>query len=251
MKRLALLVVVFYSIVASAQPGRPVVYYVGNMGVAIVKNDSAILIDALHDYYDVYYLPSDSAILKKLNNHETPFLRLIAVTATHMHNDHFDDTLISQMSQKIQMSKVVMGKQPAEKLTGVKPQALQVIDQAGTVKLSGQLSITLKNIGHSGSRHQSIENYRIEVRWGGYRFVHFGDAPSSEKSFDSLEAGADVAVVPYWHCYDAKDIQRIESKNFKKIIATHIDPTGYAPFGKSRLEIIAFKNYGQRYVLEW
>ncbi|HEY0731782.1 MAG TPA: hypothetical protein VGD33_05150, partial [Chitinophagaceae bacterium] len=33
------------------------VEYVGNMGVAIIKGDTAILIDALHDYYKDAYLP--------------------------------------------------------------------------------------------------------------------------------------------------------------------------------------------------
>lgn len=233
-----------------AQSGKPVVYYVGNMGVAIVKNDSAILIDALHDYYDVYYRPSDPAILKKLEAREKPFQTLIAITATHLHNDHFDDSLISRMSKKISEAKVIMGKQPAEKLTGVDQVALMSINQAGTVKLSDQLSITFKNVGHSGSRHQSIENYRIEITWGAYRFVHFGDATPNAKSFEGLLSGADVAVVPYWFCFDARDIQLLETKQFKKIIATHIDPASTAPFGKSSIEIIPFKSYGQQYVLK-
>ena len=49
-------------------------------------------------------------------NQEKPFLKLIAIMATHLHNDHFDETLISQMSKKIRSSKIIMGKQPSEKL---------------------------------------------------------------------------------------------------------------------------------------
>jgi len=55
--------------------------------------------------------------------------------------------------------------------------------------------------------------------------------------------------VPYWFCYDAKDLQLLEAKKFKKIIATHIDPAGITPFGKSSIEIISFTTYGQLYVL--
>jgi L-ascorbate metabolism protein UlaG (beta-lactamase superfamily) len=249
MKLILFLVAVAFSDAVWAQPGKPVVYYVGNMGVAIVKNDSVILIDALHDYYDVYYRPTDPAILKKLDTREKPFQKLVAITATHMHNDHFDDALISQLSQKIE-TKVIMGQQPAEKLTGVDQKVLVRFNQAGTVKLSDHLSITFRNVGHSGSRNQSIENYRIEITWGGYRFVHFGDATPDEKSFDGLLPGADIAVVPFWFCFDAKDIQLLETKQFRKIIATHIDPAGTAPFGKSSIEIIPFKNYGQEYVVK-
>lgn len=250
MKLILLVVAVIVTGAVSAQPGKPVVYYVGNMGVAIVKNDSVILIDALHDYYDVYYLPSDPEILKKLTNQEEPFLTLIAITATHLHNDHFDESLISQMSKKIRSSKIIMGKQPSEKLTGVDREVLQSVNQAGTVKLSDQLSISLRNVGHSGSRNQNIENYRIEITWGAYRFVHFGDASIDAKSFEGLLPGADVAIVPNWFCFDAKDIQLLETKKFKTVIATHIAPAGIAPFGKSSVEIIAFKSYGQQYVLK-
>lgn len=250
MKLMLFVVAVTITGALKAQPGKPVVYYVGNMGVAIVKNDSVILIDALHDYFDVYYRPSDPAILKKLTDREKPFLKLIAITATHLHNDHFDDALISRMSENTNETKVIMGKQPAEKLTGVDRKILVSVNQVGTVKLSDQLSISLKNVGHSGSRNQSIENYRIEITWGAYRFVHFGDATPDEKSFDGLVPGADVAIVPYWFCFDARDIQVLETKIFKKIIATHIDPAGSAPFGKSSVEIIPFKTYGQQYELK-
>jgi L-ascorbate metabolism protein UlaG (beta-lactamase superfamily) len=250
MKCILFFFTVLFNGTVSAQSGKPVVYYVGNMGVAIVKDDSVILIDALHDYYDVYYLPSDPAILGKLTGKDRPFLKLIVITATHMHNDHFDDALISQMSQTLNQSKVIMGRQPSEKLTGVRQGVLNSIDQVGTVKLSDKLSISLRNVGHSGSRHQSIENYRIEVKWGAYRFVHFGDAIPDAKSFDGLLPGADVAVVPYWFCFDEKDIRLLEAQKFKKIIAAHIDPAGNAPFGKSNVEIIPFKTYGQQYVLE-
>ncbi len=242
-----LVIIIAFANPCWAQSGKPAVYYVGNMGVAIVKNDSVILIDALHDYYDVYYLPSDPAILKKLGEREEPFQKLIGIIATHMHSDHFDDTVISQMSQKTKTAKVIMGAQPAEKLTGVDQKVLIRVNQTGTVKLSEQLSITLKNIGHSGSRHKSIENYRIEITWGAYRFVHFGDAITDAKSLEGIAPGADVAIVPYWFVFDARDIQLLEAKQFKKIIATHIDPASTAPFGASSIEIIPFARYGQWY----
>lgn len=250
MKPTLFLMLLFSGCASWAQQQKPVVYYVGNMGVAIVKNDSVILIDALHDYYDVYYQPSDPAILKKLNDREVPFKKLIAIMATHLHNDHFDDTLISKMSQKLKDAKVIMGQQPAEKLSGVSSDVLVSVNQSGTVKLANDLSITLLNIGHSGTRARTIENYRIEIVWGAYRFVHFGDAAPNTISFDGLLPGADVAIVPYWFCFDANDIDWFEKKRFKTVIATHIDPASAAPFGKSEIPIIPFKTYGQQYVLK-
>lgn len=250
MKVILLLMFLFSGCAIFAQQQKPVVYYVGNMGIAIVKNDSVILIDALHDYYDVYYQPSDPAILKKLNDRESPFENLVAIIATHLHNDHFDDTLISKVSQQIKDTKVIMGKQPAEKLSGVSSDVLVSVNQSGTVKLAPGLSITLRNIGHSGTQAQTIENYRIEIAWGEYRFVHFGDAAPDTKSFDGLLPDADVAIVPYWFCFDANDIDWFEKKRFKTVIATHIDPASTAPFGKSEIPIIPFKTYGQQYVMK-
>lgn len=148
-----------------AQSEKPVIYYVGNMGVAIVHNDSVILIDALHDYYDIYYLPSDKTIIGKLQRKEKPYLSVVAIAATHIHDDHFDDSLISQVSKMLPSAKIIMGKQPASKLTGAKKEAVYMIDQQGAVQLSDKLSISLKNVKHSGgSRHQSVENYRIEIK---------------------------------------------------------------------------------------
>lgn len=236
---------------ASAQNEKPAVYYVGNMGVAIVKNDSVILIDALHDYYDVYYTPTDPEILKKLNIREKPFRQLVAITATHMHNDHFDEALITQLSQALSPVRVVMGKQPADQLPKVAKTSLNVVDQKGTVKLSDHISISFLNVGHSGgNRNGYIENYRIEIKWGQYRFVHFGDAAPGAKTFEGLQPGADVAIIPYWFCYDENDIRLLESQKFKAIIATHIDPRGVSKFAKTSFEIVAFKMYRQQFVLK-
>lgn len=249
MKLVGVLFFVILAQAVTAQSDRPVIHYVGNMGVAIVKNDSAILIDALHDFYDVYYLPSDKTVLDKMFRSEEPYVHVIAIAATHMHHDHFDDSLISQVSKALPASKIILGKQPATKLTGANKETAYTIDQQGTVWLTDKLSITLKNVGHSGTRHQSVENYRMEVKWGQYRFIHFGDAPNTN-AFEGLAPGADVAIVPYWFCFDEKDLQAMETQKIKAVIATHIDPRGVAPFGKSRMEIIAFKTYGQQFALK-
>lgn len=247
MKIISLLLLWCCGQVSHAQSTQPTIYYVGNMGVAVVKNDSVILIDALHDYYDVYYLPSDTVLLQKIQQQEKPFRQLIAILATHMHHDHFDDFLITRVNQQNNASTIVTGKQPASFLSSRDRLRLQIIDQIGTVSLSDQLKITLKNVGHTGARHQTVENYRIELTWGNFRLVHFGDAALNTQTLDGLTDGIDVAIVPYWFCYDATDIQLLEQKKFKKIIATHIDPKGAAPFGKSSIEIISFMRYGQSY----
>jgi L-ascorbate metabolism protein UlaG (beta-lactamase superfamily) len=222
------------------------IFYVGNMGVAIVKNDSVILVDALHDYYDVYYLPTDTAILSKIRKHLKPYQTLVAVIATHMHKDHFDEALITQLSQQVPNSKTIMGKQPSESLGQVNAEQLQIVNQSGTVQLKNGLSVSMKNVGHIGARHETVENYRIEIKWGEHRFIHFGDAAPTSKTFEGLIPDADVGIVPNWFCFDAKDIALLEKQKFRKIIATHIEPTGLRnAFGKSAIEIIPFLKYGQ------
>ena len=46
--------------------------YVGNMGVAITKGDTTLLIDALHDYYEDGYLASSPSFLKNLMGKKSP-----------------------------------------------------------------------------------------------------------------------------------------------------------------------------------
>jgi L-ascorbate metabolism protein UlaG (beta-lactamase superfamily) len=223
------------------------IHYLGNMGVAIIKNDSVILIDALHDYYDTYYLPTDTTILSKIRNHVKPYQTLVAILATHNHNDHFDEVMITDMGKRLPDTKVVMGKQPAQSLQALPDRQLKTIDQSGSLVLNNSIRVSMKNIGHSGERHKAIENYRIEITWGKLRFVHLGDAAASSIMFDDLKSGADVAIVPNWLCYDEQDIAVLEKQNFKKIIATHIEPSGLRnPLGKSEIEIIPFVKYGQR-----
>lgn len=219
------------------------------MGVAIVKNDSVILIDAVHDFYGASYLPSDPEVLSKVWKKEKPFAKLIVVTATHIHGDHFDETMITSLSNVMRTAKTVVGKQLAEKLTGIHPENLLMIDRQGTVRLSNQLAITMKEVTH-GPRNPDIENYRIEITWGTERFVHFGDAPGGNITFDGLKPGATVAIVPNWLCFDEKDISMLEAQQFKTIIATHIAPTASPTFGKCSIPIIGFRKYGDQYVVK-
>jgi hypothetical protein len=61
--------------------------YVGNMGIAIIHNDSVILIDALHDFYGIDYLPSDPKVINSILTIQKPFSTVLASIFTHKIQD--------------------------------------------------------------------------------------------------------------------------------------------------------------------
>jgi L-ascorbate metabolism protein UlaG (beta-lactamase superfamily) len=228
---------------------RPEIYYVGNMGIALVKNDSVVLIDALHDYYGSYYLPSDTSLLSKIQNRELPFSHLLAITATHIHGDHFDSTLFRKFSSLLPETKVLAGRQFEPFLKDIDKRVLSFADDFKIFRLANNLSIQIRRINHTGKkRHQGINNYRIEVAWDDFRLIHFGDAEVEDATFAEIESGAEVAIIPLWFYLDKKALESLAKAKFKKSIITHIEPSGFKPEnGKLPPQFTLFQKYGDKW----
>lgn len=247
MRVIFLVSLLLFQFLAFAQPaGKPRIYYVGNMGIAIVKNDSVVLIDALHDYYGVYYLPSDTAILSKLQKRQAPFRHLLAVTATHVHGDHFDSTLFKKISETLPQVKIIAGNQFAPFLKEIKSSLRYFAEEEQTFTITQDLKITIKRISHvGGDRHGGIKNYRVEVIWDKFRLIHFGDAEISASTFSGIGPGADVAIIPNWFCTDKKALGYLLTVGFKTCIVTHIQPSGSVKLPEEKLlRFIVFREYG-------
>lgn len=228
----------------------PTIYYVGNMGVAVVKNDSVVLIDALHDYYGTYYLPSDPAFLAKLRSKQKPFSKLIAITATHIHGDHFDSALVKQLSDAFPAAKLLMGRQFSPLLGAINSSRIGFADDYLSFRLSASLTININRITHvGGARHGNIHDYRIELVWDGFRVVHFGDAEVSAKSFSGLDTGADLFIIPAWFALDNTAIDFMEKLKVKRLLVTHIDPHQPLPkWNKTNIPLNVFEKYGDKLI---
>lgn len=247
MRSVFLSVLLLMSFVACAQQGNsPSIYYVGNMRVAIVKNDSVVLIDALHDYYGPYYLPSDPALLAKLRSKQKPFSNLVAITATHIHGDHFDSAMVKAISDALPAAKLVFGRQFEPLLASIHPSRTSYADDQLSYRLSPSVKINIRRINHvGGNRHRGMHDYRIELIWDGYRIVHFGDAEISANSFSGLEPGADLFIIPSWFALDNTAIDYMEKLKTKNILITHIDPNQPIPEWKTmRVPFTVFSKYG-------
>lgn len=222
--------------------------YLGNMGIAIVQNDSAIIIDGLHDFYEADYMPTDSSAIGTMLRKQKPFSKIVAIAVTHRHSDHFDEQVVASVAKQHPGAMLIGGSQTRSLLNAeLQKRFSQVIDTA-TFSLTKNLSIKARRIPHTyPQRHSAVENYRIEVIWNNFRLVHLGDADTKNELLTALDKSPDVLVVPAWFLAE-EGIPFIEQIHPSRIIATHISPS-YSSMKKNvklKTEQILFKKYGDR-----
>lgn len=222
--------------------------YLGNMGVAITCHDSTIIIDGIHDYYDKYYLPTDSALLEKMFKKEKPFSKIVAIAFSHYHNDHFDSLLLTKISG-IHSTARLVGPQQVKVKAGEKLSSkFFAIGDKMVYKLGNNLIIAVNRTPHiNPSRHAAVQNLRTEIEWNGKRFIHFGDADLVENAVADLRGRPDLAIVPDW--FNGKlGKPLLEKLDAKNILLTHIEPGGgQINFILSNMK--AFSKYGDRFDL--
>ena len=221
--------------------------YVGNMGVAITKGDTTLLIDALHDYYEDGYLPSSPSFLKNLMGKKSPYKIVPAIMVTHKHNDHFDSALVRKTLDAHPESKLVSGSQLGSFLYNRHRKQLSLVDDVMTISIAPNIIIKTKKISHTYSqRHSGVQNTRFEIIWDDKKIIHIGDALSITESLEGL-TDIDVLIIPYWHFLDKENVAHIEELNPGKVILTHISPKGSSKRYISRIvKPVEFKNYGDK-----
>ena len=188
------------------------------MGVAIIHNDSAIIIDGLHDFYKPEYLPADSNALKAMLTGEMSFKTIVAIAVTHMHHDHFDSTLVTRVANR-HPSAILVSSPQVKHLLG------QQIQNRVTEGLNSyDYEIVSKKTSHINSAlHSEVENYRFEIRWKGFHIVHLGDAAVSKEAVSCLTGKIDAIITPQWFLTPG-GIELLSGLNPANIIITHISP---------------------------
>jgi len=222
--------------------------YLGNMGIAIIHNDSAIIIDGLHDYYDKYYLPTDTTALQAILQKKMPYKNIVAIVITHKHSDHFDSLLVTNVANT-HASAILLGGNQTKSLLGINVKGRFIAATDSLLHMiNPNIRMTLKKIPHiNPARHAAIENYRIEVVWNGFRLIHFGDAEILPVTIQGLKQAPNVLVVPDWYL-ENKAILYLNQLNPKKIILSHIDPAAKKISKPEKLkpELYQFLVYGDK-----
>ena len=223
------------------------VEYVGNMGVAITKGDTAILIDALHDYYKDAYLPSSPSFLDMLFAKRSPYKTVPAILVTHKHDDHFDSALVRKALDSHPEAKLLTGKQLDAFLYNRYKAQYRLTDDALFNAPAANIQINLKKIKHTyQQRHSGVHNYRAEIIWNNKKIIHIGDALDIEESLNGLNK-VDVLIIPFWHFLDKGNVSQIEKLRPAMVILTHISPEGSpAAYLSDIIKPIEFKTYGQK-----
>lgn len=224
------------------------IVYLGNMGVAITHNDSAIIIDGLHDFYRAEYLPTDTSLLQRILNKETPFRTILALCFTHFHNDHFDSTLVSQVVSVHKQVKLIGTSQTKNLLNTAGQQMYAPVSDSIKLTVGKNITMQVRKIPHINPRHVSVENYRFEIEWNGYRFIHLGDAAIVPESVAYITKAPDVMIVPGWFMVDAGK-KFLVALNPKKTIVTHIEPFARHNQYLSH-DYVRFENYGAKYSVQ-
>ena len=222
--------------------------YLGNMGVAILHNDSAILIDGLHDLYENDYLPTDTSAIGAMIRKQRPFSKIAVIAVTHRHSDHFDENVVASVAKVHPTALLISGSQTKALLHAEMQKRFSLVTETATFNIGTNLSIIARRIPHTyPQRHSAVENYRIEIAWNGFRLVHLGDADTKNEAVAVLASKPDVLIVPGWY-FENDGIGLIEAVNPVRVIATHIAPNfnGMKKIDGLHSEQSFFKKYGDK-----
>lgn len=226
--------------------------YLGNMGIALTHNDSTILVDGLHDFYEKDYLPTDATALSTMLQQKTPYKRIIAIAVTHRHSDHVDSTLITNVANVHTAAILLGGDQTRSLLSPGLLKRFPPIADSITIRLNTRLEINLRRIAHTyQARHSAIENYRIEVVWNGFRIVHLGDADLRPAALTSLKNNPDIIVIPNWFLSN-EGIKLLNELKPARVLVTHISPGDNENYQNEKLRaaITAFQKYGDLVIMK-
>jgi len=220
--------------------------YLGNMGIAVSHNDSTILIDALHDFYESDYLQTDEQALKAILAKQAPYKKIIAIAVTHRHSDHFDSAVVTRVMNVHGSTLLVSGGQTMSLLSSDLQKKFTKVTDSLTIRINDRLKLHLYRIPHTyAARHAAVENYRVEITWNNFRLVHLGDADEKDEAIDLLKEKPGVMVVPSWYLSD-KGTELLNKVKPGKILVTHISPADNALYKNEKLksEVISFRKYG-------
>ncbi len=184
---------IIFSLACNLVNGQFHVEYFGNMGVAISRNDSAIFIDAFHDFYESQYQPTFPEKLESVKNRDTPYRYAVVAMVTHYHDDHMDPRVLESVLSAHVSMKLVAGSQSIDRIdtTIVNSSRLIRVGQERVVKIAPGIFITAVKTWHvnyhRAARFANTENHFFLIEWNGRRFLHLGDTEVVDRNFEAAK----------------------------------------------------------------
>jgi len=226
--------------------------YVGNMGVCIEHGDKTVLIDGLHQFYNIEYVfPSEDLVNKLITGRFKDFSAIEFCLFTHLHGDHFSGKYSKAFLENNGEGTIIGSYQIKEGIdkTLSKPDSIsnriKVIPynkRPHSVEKSG-VKITSIQCDHANpDYHGETQNIAFLVTMDDYKILHVGDTSweLTKEPFKTLNIKnekLDVAILPYWLLLEFGADTKVNSLIAPKhIIATHIPPNFKERYQKQLLE---------------
>ncbi len=249
--RLFILTFIFLLLPDQSQAQQEVsVTYIANEGVLISAGEDQVLIDALHEPYRPAYLPTPPEIKSRILNADEPFNSIDFVLVSHVHRDHFDARLVSELLKQNDEPVLFSSNQIVDSVAVhasgeiVPSRMLRIPYADGKMETASRSGITVKagKVAHGSARFAWIQNLGYVVHLGGMTFLHVGDPGFGLNDIVRLLADVDhidVAVLPSWFITEAGGRKVIEEViEPDHIIAVHVSPND-----KSVVERAARRHY--------
>ena len=184
--------------------------YIGNEGVIITHGETSIAFDPVFNRgYGLYDL--ETALFKG----DPPFNKLDAVFVSHIHGDHFDAAIMTELLQQREDLLLFASEQVVQSMITLLPPPT-MMKRVTSIKLDygdtpvsmniGDMEIGASRIPHAGwpDRQTDIENLAFRVTIGNTTVLHLGDADTKRIHYSPhadfwAGKGINLALPPYWY----------------------------------------------------
>lgn len=227
----ALLTGVLLLVSAHARAEQAIATYVGNEGVVITHGATSIAFDPVFkNGYGLYELVPDE-LETALFNAEPPFDQLDAIFVSHIHGDHFDAAVMTELLQHRPDLLLFASEQVVRSMITLLPEKT-LMERVKSIRLVygdepvvlevNDIKIGASRIPHSGwpDSRTDIENIAFRITIADTTVLHLGDADTKRKHFDPhsefwAAEEINLALPPYWY---------FASKNGQEVLTTILKP---------------------------
>ena len=182
----------------------------GNQGVAINSKKDAVIVDALYEHYPTWEgFSYDKPLLDKamLTAYED---KNLAISATHIHRDHFHPRMTGEFLDASENVVYVGGKQTVESIKEdfinehrIRERLICLASEQcnASYQLSKTTTLTGVSTIHNHNDYHWVENIAMLVTMDNKQILHLGDALLNSANVATLTAKVkqpDAVILPYW-----------------------------------------------------